>query len=526
MELVNFAPMKLLKYSISIIVLLAVTIACENSHRNDYSTKRAELMLIYNDYVAHKPLPPFAKIDSLLLYFEKYGTDEERLLSRYCKGASYYQDNCRRAAYMEMRKSYEDAPSHLSPMNREIMRGVLYHLQRLCIIDCNYTEAEQWWQKADSLKVHNEENMYSHYFNKAMLLGYDQREDSCCFYLKKSLDNMRQYASWDENKSACLNDISAYYAAAGKTEEFKEVYELLQLHPYHGKEANKKVDLGLFYAQLGQRDSADFYFREAMELPPIYALTAALQLGVSARNRQMHDSVFYYFQKCVTLYDSIVAEQGNSYTRDVEAIYHNYEKEQKIAEQRMKILRTELWLLVALVIALLGIGIAFVYRHHLTKTRKELECEQKRREEVETRLQETLDEMPRRQKAIEDEDIKERFNAMLNELACMADAKKSSSPEQLAQLVCLFTALHPHAYEKMKSEYARIKSTDFVICTLAKFNFKQSQIAKLLNRENAEIYHFRLRISKGLTGEAIVRMSDFKAMLDERFFGEDNETRL
>lgn len=515
--------MKLLKYSISIIVLFAVTIACENSRKDNYSAKHAELMHIYNDYVAHKPLPPFGTIDSLQQYFEKNGTDEERLLSRYCKGASYYQDNCRRAAYMEMRKGYEDAPSHLSPLTREVMRGVLYHLQRLCIIDCNYSEAEQWWRKADSLKVYTDENMYSHYLNKAMLLKYDQREDSCYFYLKKSLDNIRQYTSWDENKSACLSDISAFFAVTGKTAEFKEVYKLLQLHPYHGKSTTKEVDLGLFYAQQGQRDSADYHFRKALKLPPIYALSAALQLGISARNRQMHDSVFFYFQKCVSLYDSIVAEQGNSFTRDVEAICHNHEKERKIAEQRMKILRTELWLLIALVIALLGIGIAFVYRYHLKKTREELECEQKRREEVETRLQEALDEIPRRQKAIEDEDVKERFNALLHELACMADAKKSASTEHLAQLVGVFTAQYPHAYEKMKSEYARIKSTDYVICILVKSDFKQSQIAKLMDRENAEIYHFIKRISKGLTGEPIGRMEDFKAMLDERFFGEDNE---
>lgn len=515
--------MKLLKYSISIIVLFAVTIACENSRKDNYSAKHAELMHIYNDYVAHKPLPPLAKIDSLQLYFEKYGTDEDRLLSHYCKGASYYQDHCKRAAYMEMRKGYEEAPSHLSPLAREIMRGVLYHLQRLCIIDFNYTEAEQWWRKADSLKVYSDEKMYSHYCNKAMLLFYDHREDSGSFYLKKSLDNIRQYPSWDENKSACLSDISAYYAVTGKTAEFKEVYKLLQLHPYHGESTTKDVDLGLFYAQQGMRDSADYHFREALKLPPIYALSAALQLGISARNRQMHDSVFFYFQKCVSLYDSIVAEQGNSFTRDVEAICDNHEKERKIAEQRMKILRTELWLVVALLIAFLGFGIAFVYREHLRKTRKDLEFEQKRREEVEARLQETIDEMSRRQKALEEEDTQKSLKAMLHELACMADAKKSASTEHLAQLVGVFTAQYPHVYEKMKSEYARIKSTDYVICILVKSDFKQSQIAKLLDRENAEIYHFIKRISKGLTGEPIGRMEDFKAMLDERFFGEDNE---
>lgn len=515
--------MKLLKLTIGIITLLLVAVACGNSSKADYSVKRAELMHVYNEYLMHKPLPAHSKIDSLQLYFEKYGTDEERLLCRYCRGASLLEDRCLKSAYMEFYKVYEERPSRFTPLSREVMRGTLSHLLRMCVRDCNFEKAKYWWSVADSLNVYSEVNKYGLLYDKAMLMAADQQEDSCWYYLTKAMENIRHNSSWDENKSVGLMEIAAYYAKAGKTAEFKQAYELLQLHPYHGNDINLDLCLGLFYAQQGRRDSANSYFHKALNASPQSALDAVIQLGISARNRQEHDTVFFYFQKCVDLYESILEEQGNSYSRDVEALYETHEKEQKIAEQRIALLRLEVAFLVALLLVVVSAWLVFVYRKHLMKTRRQLDMEQKRREDIERRLQEVLDEMEHKQIALVEESVKRDFETMLQELACMADAKQSVSTELLTEFIGLLATLHPEACERMKSKYPRIKSTDYVICALAKYNFKQSQIAKLLDRENAEIYHFMLRISKGLTGEAIGRMTDFKVMLEERIFVEDKQ---
>lgn len=512
--------MKQLKLYLTIVITLFLPIACDNARKAEYSVKRAELLRVYNDYLEHKPLPfqLFEKIDSMQSFFEDYGTKEDCFICQYCKGAILYQNNCRKSAYTEMRKGYEEAPVDLSHLSKGVMRGVLSHLQYMCSIDNNFSEAKMWWNRADSLKIFADEESYRLYYDRAMLLYYEQQRDSSSVFMRKSVENMERYRSWDENKRACLSNIVSMYAIEGNHEEFKKVYSLLEQHPYHGADSNLDFYNGLVYSQLGKGDSANQCFRKALD-DPDYALHAAIQLGVWARNHQMHDTVFYYFQKCVTIYDSIVAAQGKSYTRDLEAFYKAQEKEQKIAEQRITILSITLGLCVALLMALAGAWLSFAYRKHLKRTRRELDDEKKRREELEIRLQEALDSVHNPLLDKEREDMKQELDKILHELACLADAQKAASTEMMAELIRFFVSLYPEACEGMKACYPRIKSSDYVICALAMFDFKQSQIAKLMDRENSEVYNFMRRISKGLTGEAIGRMSDFKVMLEERFFG-------
>lgn len=517
-EFTNFAHMKQIKFTLTIVVLLCLAFACDNSRRVEYINKKAELTHIYKNYRDHKPLAEPEKLDSLLEYFEKNGSAEDVFLCSYCKGAALCENRLYKTAYQELYKSYELAPKSLVGETRDAMCGLLSHMQQLCAYDYNLKEALMWWKKADSLKIFEPDVLYRLYYDRAMLFLYNQKQDSCNVYINKSVENMLRYPMWDDNKRGCLSSIVSYHAVTGNNAEFKKVYRILLQHPYDVDDTNLDYVRGLFYSQLGKKDSARIFFRRALK-DPDHALSAATQLGIDARNHKMHDTVFYYFQKCVTIYDSIVAAQGKSYTRDLEAFYKAQEKEQKIAEQRITILSITLGLCVALLLALAGAWLSFAYRKHLKRTRRELDDEKKRREELEIRLQEALDSVHNPLLDKEREDMKQELDKILHELACLADAQKAASTEMMAELIRLFVTLYPEACEGMKACYPRIKSSDYVICALAMFDFKQSQIAKLMDRENSEVYNFMRRISKGLTGEAIGRMSDFKVMLEERFFG-------
>lgn len=164
------------------------------------------------------------------------------------------------------------------------------------------------------------------------------------------------------------------------------------------------------FAKAGQRDSAEVYSRRALESPE-HAQSAAIQLGVAARNQHKHDTVFHYFQKSATLFDSIIEPQNKSFTRDLEAFYQNHEHEQKIAAQRITILTETLICVVVLLLAVAGFLIAFFYRHRINKTREELHSEQTKREELELQLLEIMDRQQDEMALAENGEVHKSFHA-------------------------------------------------------------------------------------------------------------------
>lgn len=91
------------------------------------------------------------------------------------------------------------------------------------------------------------------------------------------------------------------------------------------------------------------------------------------------------------------------------------------------------------------------------------------------------------------------------------------------EFVLVFAEMNNKGILNLQKHYACIKPNDILVCILAVMNFKLTEIACLTNYDRQEVRQFMLRISKGLTGEPIGRMADFKTMLDERFFGENVE---
>lgn len=103
-----------------------------------------------------------------------------------------------------------------------------------------------------------------------------------------------------------------------------------------------------------------------------------------------------------------------------------------------------------------------------------------------------------------------------------ANNNQTTSVEVCEEIVQLFAELHPSIISKLYAKYQEIKPTDILICILVSQGFGQSEIARITNHERQHVRQYIQRISKGLTGESIGRMADFKALLDEQFFCCDN----
>lgn len=505
-----------------LLVLATLFVSCRSHEKSKvYQQNKQELLRVRKISKQRQSIAGEAGMDSLLWFFDKQGTQSDRFMAHfyyahYLKDAHVYG-----SAYKEFVKTLSLAPKTKSDVEIDMLRSIFSNLQGLCRRDHNVEEAAKWWEKAERAGVFSHHFLYDLYYNKAYnFLGVGQN-DSCIAYLKKSYDNLIQVEEWDANKCMFLEQLTVLHALMGNTEEFKKCFALLQKHPYSGDDACSNLHTGLIYAHRGMRDSADVFLRRALNSPQVdVALEAAVQLAISFRHRNENDSVFAYFQKVMLLVDRSLIEREESYTREIEVATQVLEKEMKIVEQRNYILALSLFNVLLVLFSMLCYkGV----KSHLS--RRQIAEEQlseaiEIRNALELQLQTVLEEYElykETQYAEESRQAELRFNELIVDFGLKVNQKRAASQPSCRDLLQAFTIAYPATYEKIKNSYPRIKSTDYIICILASKGFSTSQIAILLDYESSEIYHFMLRISKGLSGRSIGRIKEFKALLDKYF---------
>lgn len=484
-------------------------------------------MRIRQNLKQHKSIASESKMDSLLYYFDKEGTEADRFMAHFCY-AHYLNDACvHGSAYKEFVKVLSLSPAKKSNEDEEMLRSTYSHLQILSRADNNYEIACEWCSAAQDTQIFSQPYLHFLYYDKACnYLGKGQ-DDSCNVYLQKAYNNLLLTKEWTQNDCWCLDQIAVRYALMGNTDKFNTCFALLKKHPYDGFGRCSDLYAGFFYAQQGYRDSADFYFRKSLNASADEAFQAALQLGISFRNRHEHDSVFAYFQKTVTLSERILQEREDSYTREQEVTKHVFEYEMKIIDQRNYLLALALaCALFVLLFVVCYIGVLSLRRQRKLAEEKLINVEEKRRE-LELQLETVLEDyrlVEGKKHLDECQSQMQQLNKIIVDLELIASQKKSADQTICSELLTAFSSIHPTIYDGMKATYPRIKSMDVLICILASNGFSTSQIAVLLDYESPEIYHFMLRISKGLTGHAVGRISEFKDMV-EKFIEEHERVR-
>lgn len=508
------------KIPLLLALLIIFVAACQNREASEeYQQHKQELLRIRKISKQHKSIAGETQMDSLLWFFDKKGTESDRFMAHFYY-AHYMNDaNVTDCAYKEFEKTLELAPKKKGDLEKDELRSIYSNLQYLCRKDHNYEEANKWWEEANKSKVFTTPYLYDLYFNKAYNFLSAGKSDSCAVYLNKAYKNLLE-GNWDENKSWCIDQLAPIYAVMGKTENFKQCLHLLLEHPYHRNGESSTLHIGLFYAQIGMRDSADYYLRRALDSSTDIAIEAAVQLAISFRNRQENDSVFSYYQKTVSLMEVAFQEKDCSYTREQEVSKRVFEKEMKVAEQRTYILTLALISVLAILLSIISYRGVVIYRQRFMNTKEKLDEAENKKNELEQLLQHVLDQY---EQAKEDEakekhlKKEQRYRELIAELEYKAGQRVSADSQTCSELLQLWTALHSDAYTTMKSQYPRIKSTDFLICILATNGFSTSQIAALLDYESPEIYHFMQRISKGLSGTSVGRINDFRDLVASYF---------
>ena len=385
--------------------------------------------------------------------------------------------------------------------------------------DNNMEKAQEWMSRAEHSDVYGDEYNYIYDYTKATMALYSHQEDSCLYHLNKSYEEIKRKNVWTATMSWCLSEQAKLLSAMGKTDDFKKRFDLLRVHPHQSQDPTTDLGAGLFYAQLGMRDSSIFYYKRATQSEVTdVALDACIRLAIDARNHGEDDSVFMYFQKCVNAYDKLIEERQESYSRRLETIYRNQELKNKLAEQKLHLLTLLLCVAMVLLLTIAGWALAILLKKKLKKSVEQLAELQNERRLLEEKLQSSLEKIQSLE--IQDKEPLLSSNRVHYEELCFNlkqyAANKQVAPHHLCdELMCLFAELNNEAIPSLRRAYPEIKPMDILICILVKNNFSLTEIARIMNYDRQEIRQFILRISRGLAGRTVGRIKEFAEIIDD-----------
>lgn len=272
-----------------------------------YKAQKAEIMRIRAKSKLHKGIADEGGIDSLVLFFDRYGTENDIFTAHYYKSEFLLDIGENDSAFASYVKTHALWPSQPTEMDSDMMRCLYYTVINICNNDLNMSLAKEWLLKAETSGVFDANTVYILYHSKAWVFYAQNMQDSCRSYMQKSWDFLKEQDSWDNNMSWCLNEQAAYFALAGMHEEFIKRYELLQKHPYNGVNSATDLQIGMYHSQNGNADSAEWYYRKAMNGPVEIALLANAQLAMNAK-KMVRSIRFLYASKeqlnCMTLFAS------------------------------------------------------------------------------------------------------------------------------------------------------------------------------------------------------------------------------
>lgn len=509
-----------MKYLIDIFFVLFVFLCIDCSHSStpdrDYDKNKKELTRIYEKLRSHVSIADETGVDSLACYFDKFGDASDALKAHYVVASFYMLEKERQKAYVE----FKNLVNHYSPVDddcgKDIMRCTYSNLQKLCREAKDVKLAWTWWEAALSSRLYTGESQYMLYNDKAWIFMSMNERDSCEKYLQASFENMKRYPKWDKNKKNSLCDQMEYYAARGDDAYYKMLDSVAAVH--HVYSTFTAMDRGFSMMKNGNRDSADIYFRQAVHEAPRTSMHACIQLAISAKRQNNIDSLFSYFQKYVTAYDSLYFEEARTYAGHLDIVYDNHEKEMQIAKHRIQQLITCIVMVLALLLAIAGWYGMYRYRARMLEESERVHRAMRHTETLEEKLKDTIEHHERLQmmeSARRKAELQQSIDDVLIKLKHYAENGGGAKDDLLTNLVALHAASAPYFAKSITLKYPNASFTDILLCVLVVQGFTQREISSLLAQERQKVRSNMIRISKNISGEPIGRMDGFKQLLDE-----------
>lgn len=504
--------------------------ACNNVSREQMLGQLEELerhnnadSLMQNDSLA----------ETLVAYFDRYGTSNERLCARYILGRTYadlgeapaaletYLDAAAYADttsadcdYMILSRVY--GQSALIFYKQNLMDNCLHHLEQAV----NYA-----WNAKDTFQALN-----SSAFLVAVYDRLERFKDAVSLF-DSIYHQYKRYYSIEEAAKYCIMPIRAMLMTnqLEKARQCLEVYEAksgyvdAEGNVERGREAFY-YSKGLYYLHSHQLDSAEYFFRKELHYGKDLTNQSMASRGLSLTFEQKHipDSAAKYAIYSYEANDSVYTQMATREVEQAKAMY-DYSRNRLLAEEKSSEASQARNILVlvstvALVFIIVLLFVFIIYRRtqrqKVAQYRQLLESLEKeqtelmelrtmeetsissvleRKDKIITDLQHQVAVFQKRnisdntllEKNLEESPIVRKLRQYLRE-----NPPREASFEDIRQLKNLINENIPSFYDKLKE----LRSVEYEICLLIRTHFAPAEISKLLRKRNDYVTTTRKRI--------------------------------
>ncbi len=471
-------------------------------------------------------------VDSLVDYFRRHGTDNDRLMAYYLQGRVHHDLGEAPQALDAYQRATEQADTTRDDCDLYTLYAVygqmanLFHAQYLPDNEMKALQTAEYiaWKNGDTLDA---------------LVAFDLRtrpyyikgeKDSVMVVEKQARELYLKYGYKEKAAQAMLGTISILL----DREQYEEANRYIQIFEQEsgwfdsdgnileGKEACY-YDKGRYLLAVGKADSALFYFNRAI----VGHKEAGYQGLLSVyEKKNIPDSIAKYAKLFAKANDSSYLHVNQEKVHQISAMY-DYSRHQQMAKEKAKEV-SKLWniILAILFISLLAVGSFYFYRakklskiNRLTEKRTELEnlltekqqelelqksnsdiISEKQYEEIEQLKKQienyqkrVSDNLTGKQRLFYDSDIYQHF------MSYKSDSFRHQPPteQEWQSLTTLFRKSFPR-YHRFIMEENSLTSDQFKVCVLARLFMPVYAMARILDVDGDRITRIKSQVNKKL----------------------------
>ena len=526
--------MKHLFYLILLFALLSCSFDHETKHRMQHELQRVQAM--NTDFI---PLDTVSVMDSVLDYFELYGSHKDKMMANYLMGCVQRDKGNSPIALEYYRKATKfadttdiDDVKTLSRIYGQI--ADVFNRQRVPQLEIKAEkEAVRLALKAKDTMVAI--NYYAYLAGPYHMMN---KMDSALTISQTAINEFTKMRRKDLAAGFLPTTIDIYL----REKNFEEVKKLMNIYEQEsGFFKNGEVSSGheLYYSfkgdyfiGIGNNDSAIFYYRKLSQYPQLENLQAAYEgLARSYKNTNQSDSAIKYAFLFAEINDSISLKSSSQEIVKMQALY-DYNENQLLAsekEQEAEHLKTLLFCIV-IVVCIVSYLIYIYVRQQKKKKLLEIASANGKYSEILSQYNKSLAELKslkggfeayqlEKQKEIEelkqmlsvyqsDNTSPEKWNIeqalldshIISHLHQSAGRAQMATNSELNDLKEVVSQYLPDFYCAITAQH-HLTDKEVLVCMLSKLRFIPSEMVVLLGLTSQRITNIRSNINAKLFNE-------------------------
>ena len=476
--------------------------------------------------------------ETLVAYFDKHGSANERMRARYMLGRTYADIGETPKAIsvfndVEMCVDMSDNDCDFHTLSR-------IHGQKAAIFRKQYMpqEAALEFDKAIMCSLKNRDSLSALIYQENKLVTYYQlyQYDSLLYYTDIVYNAFIKNNLYS-NAANCLGSSIFVLLEKQELAKAKEYIDFYDRYCEIDKDPkNRYASLlsyrGTYYLQSGNPDSAIYYFRKQLKYKEILnnRVQAYHGLLTAFQQKKQNDSTAKYAELyCIANDSSNVFDSANR-LQTIQSLYR-YERSQNAASlnrEKAESNRRLMWMAIVLSLMILLVVVQYFRKLQLEentrlaklnnqyftvlekyeRAKRDLIFAEQTKEEFIQQKEAEISEYKRilqkyenfsRDSNVQDFVLSE--NPLLIRLHKLASSGKSLSDDELKEVFSLIERIYPNFFEELEAKLSRMTHKQKSLCALTKLYFIPSEIGSLLNMRYQAVSNMRSRLVKCLWGD-------------------------